>query len=177
MTTARKIELEAVGAVYISGWPPSDANNRTSIRRTTECSCFHGLNYRLTSTKQDLTIVSSGFTARIADTALTTGEWHCIGCSLDEATGAGGGFLYLDGNYDQVGSSNTWDATMSSPSTTAATPFGIGARPNGIQDLPANTRIGGVMIWEGEALTKAEMDTIFNATRKRFGEFEGIAKS
>ena len=44
-----------------------------------------------------------------ADNAISLSVWHMLGCSIDEAAGSGGGFLYKDGAFDQVGASDTFD--------------------------------------------------------------------
>lgn len=103
-------------------------------------------------------------------TTIGADAWHLLGVSVDEATGAGGGFLYLDGAFDQVSASNTFNATYASPSANAANTFRIGARPAGATaPMPAGTRYGGAMFWGGRALSKAEMDSVWAATRARYG--------
>jgi len=97
-----------------------------------------------------------------ADTA-----WHMASCSLNEATGAAGGFLYLDGAYNQVAASDTFTSTYTTPSAAAATRtarIGWLVSPDS-----AGQRIACIGVWEGTALTKANMDSIWAAMRSRFG--------
>jgi len=122
--------------------------------------------------KQDFRAQNGGSNAIsvTGDTTITTAAWHMIGISIDEATGAGGGFLYLDGGYNQVSASNTFDATYSSPATGSATnALEIGARGGASLPLKSGTQIAGVMAWEGTALTKTNMDSIWTQQKGRFG--------
>lgn len=96
--------------------------------------------------------------------------WNMIGISIDEATGSGGGFIYVNGAYSQVGSADTFDASYTSPSASNATDtMQIGARGNGINPASDGSRMGAVAIFEGAALTKAQFDLIWAAMRGRFG--------
>lgn len=103
-----------------------------------------------------------------------TAAFTIWGVSINEAAGAGGGFLYKDGNYNQVSAANTFDATYASPSSSAAGyKMEIGAAGNGAQKVPNGTRIGFVAMWS-RALSKANLDTLFGATsdiglRARYG--------
>jgi len=47
-------------------------------------------------------------------------QWLYYGVHIDEATGAGGGFYVLNTGYKQVGGSDTFDATYTSPSASSA---------------------------------------------------------
>tara|TARA_R110000796_G_scaffold1471_1_gene5868 strand:- start:296 stop:1120 length:825 start_codon:yes stop_codon:yes gene_type:complete len=105
-----------------------------------------------------------------SDSLPSSSAWHLIGITINEAGGASGSFFYEDGGYNQVSSSNTFNAAYSSPSASSAThPIQVGG--NGAStDLWMNGgRIAGVMIWEGSVLSKANMDTIWNAQKSRFG--------
>jgi hypothetical protein len=106
--------------------------------------------------------------------------WNMIGVSITEATGAddgaglGGGFFYcgnVDGNgYAQVGSADTFDSTYTSPSSSAATnDVNIGADGQHSGNFfPNLTRFAGVFVRESAIWTKANMDSIFDATKGRF---------
>lgn len=130
-----------------------------------------GISYQLTSSgTQRFRAVNAGATAltKTVDSAAAVG-WHMIGLSLNEATGAGGGFFYKDGGYDQVSSADTFDSTYTSPSAGSATyTMGIGGL-NGLDVSPNNERLACIAVWQGTAITKANMDTIFTAMRGRFG--------
>jgi len=89
--------------------------------------------------------------------------------SIDEAAGSGGGFFYRNGSYDQVSSLDTFDATYTSPSIFSATQgYNVGSLGNGNRRLAADTRIYGFHAWS-EALSKANLDDIYNASKTRFG--------
>lgn len=108
-------------------------------------------------------------TVEADENAISENAWHLIGMSLNEATGSGGGFFYLDGAFHQVSSADTFTSTYSSPSTGVATqPMLFGGNVN--KFLNNNSRIAGVMLWSGgTAMTKANFDTIWTAQKGRFG--------
>lgn len=103
-----------------------------------------------------------GAGSKIADTALTQPGWHFIGVSVNEPAGAASGFLYKDGGYDQVGAADTFDATYTAPSAGAASSkmtfgkYGVGDASG----FTTNSRIAASAIWEGTAISKANMDSI-----------------
>ena len=104
-----------------------------------------------------------------SDTELETGRWHMVGISITENGGASGGFFYADGDYSQVAASDTWNPNYTSPSAGAASNpmrvgLGIYAGKN-----DSGTRVSCLAVWQGTALTKANMDTIWSAMRGRFG--------
>lgn len=101
-------------------------------------------------------------------------QWHLFGLSYSEATGANGAFFYRDGEYDEItGPSEKWDSTYSSsePSANSNPAYIFSLGPS--YPMVANTRIAGLMIWEGIALTKSQLDKIWNASRARFGLYNG----
>lgn len=104
------------------------------------------------------------------DSPVSDNAYHMAGISLTEATGAGGGFMYLDGSYNQIGASDTFDSTYSSPSAASASyTLQIAAGGNASLPAKASSRLACVAVWQGTALTKANMDTIWAAMRGRFG--------
>lgn len=124
------------------------------------------------SPRQPQLRVGPGVLAVVADTALGSGAWHMVGLSLNEATGAGGGFFYSDGAYNQVSASDTFTSTYTSPSSSDMThTFQVGASGNGPSVNPTTDgqRLSCIAIWEGTALSKANMDSIWAAMRGRFG--------
>lgn len=103
------------------------------------------------------------------DTTPAANAYHMVGVSLNEATGAGGGFLYTDGAYNQVSASDTFNSAYSSPSASSATyKMNVAALGNGGTPLSANERLGAIAIWSS-ALTKANLDSIFALQRARYG--------
>lgn len=93
--------------------------------------------------------------------------WHMQAWVIDEAAGAGGSFCYTDGAYNQIGGSDTFDATYSSPSAGSATnTFQIASLGGSVNMTGSDMAC--VAIWSS-ALTKANMDTIWAAMRVRFG--------
>lgn len=108
--------------------------------------------------------------SKTATTTVTLSSWNMSGLSLTEATGAGGGFMYMNGAYNQVAGSDTFDSTYSSPAAgDASYTMQIGTIGNNNTISPANTRISCLAIWGGTAISKANMDTLWTAMRVRFG--------
>lgn len=104
------------------------------------------------------------------DTGLAANQWHMAAVSLNEATGAGGGFLYTDGSYNQVSASDTFTSTYTSPTSSAASrTLNIGAQGGGSNPMPNNDRIACFAAWSA-ALTKANLDAIWARMRVRFGK-------
>lgn len=111
---------------------------------------------------------SAGATLNVtADTQCPVG-YHMFGLSLNEATGAGGAFFYRDGGYDQVAAADTFNSTYTSPAATGSTlTMSVGGSA-GARTANGN-RLNALAVWQGTALTKANMDTIWAAMRGRFG--------
>ena len=111
-------------------------------------------------------------------TPLTQDAWNFVGLTIDEATGSGGGFHYLNGSYNQVGGADTFDATYTSPSasgmdgamrilgqvTILSDPYTY----DGYQPT-TGTRCAMVGCWQGSVLSKANMDSIYAESRGRYG--------
>lgn len=96
-------------------------------------------------------------------------RWNVVACSLNEAAGAAGSFFYHNGNYAQVGGSNTFDGTYSSPSASSATyAMNLMALGNAVNPTASDTRISCVAFWSA-ALSKANIDSIWTLLRTRFG--------
>ena len=107
---------------------------------------------------------------KTSDSSLSATTWQFLAVSLNEATGLGGGFLWRNGAYLQVGGADTFNSTYTSPSTgSAAGTFQIGAR-GGTQATPLlnGSRIAGFAAWS-TALTKAQLDSIYSQLASRFG--------
>lgn len=101
--------------------------------------------------------------------AVSSIGWHMVGLSLNEATGAGGGFFYHNGGYDQSSGSDTFNSTYTSPSASNATyTMQLSALGNATSPTGASNKLACLAMWS-IALTKANMDTIWTAMRGRFG--------
>ncbi len=113
---------------------------------------------------------ASGVTIdKTATTIPGAGVWNMIGLSVNE-NGGNVSFHYLNGAYNQVSASNTFDASYASPATGNANfTMEIGACGNGQTPVASGTRIATVAIWQGTALSKANFDTIWAAHKTRFG--------
>lgn len=111
-------------------------------------------------------VLSSGTTVMLARKSgqITTGAWHCHAVSCDEAVGANGGVMFLDG------AASTFTSTYTSPSSSPASNTAeIGARGNGSNPIPNTSRLGMFAAWEGVALTQEQLNAIYMHTRGRFG--------
>jgi hypothetical protein len=117
----------------------------------------------------------------ISDTGLNENAWNIIGLSIDEATGSGGGFHYLNGAYNQVSSADTFDATYYSDATIvtrqgnavqgagdASWRLHIGGGGRNDPGSAAGTRMGVAAFWS-TALSKANMDAIYAKLAVRYG--------
>lgn len=107
--------------------------------------------------------------SKTSDSAVPPNAWHMIAVSLNEATGAGGGFFYLDGAYAQVGGSDTFSSTYSSPSAgSAGSTMHLCSLGTGNTPVVTGTLCFATAAWS-TALTKANLDAIWTAMRGRFG--------
>lgn len=97
--------------------------------------------------------------------SVPTGQWSFVGLSLTEATGAGGAVFQVNGTQETVSS------TYSSPSSSSATfttAIGIAADPPPLY-IRNGGRVADLSVWEGVALTAAELTSLYNATKGKFG--------
>lgn len=103
-------------------------------------------------------------------TELTASAYNITAVSLNEATGAGGGFHWLNGAYNQVsGPSDTFDSTYTSPASGNATfTMQIAALGNAGSPSQSGDRMACVAVWT-TALTKAQLDSLYALLRGRFG--------
>jgi hypothetical protein len=91
-----------------------------------------------------------------------------LGVSVDE-NGGSVSFGYLNGAYNQVSSSNTFDASYTSPSAASATSaWNIGARGGGNAKINNGWRLGMFALFP-TALTKANFDTLYTDIAARYG--------
>ncbi len=102
------------------------------------------------------------------DSVLGFNGWKFIALSVDENGGASAGFFYKNGAYDQSGSADTWNPNY--PSVGTANGFAIASkRTSSSGPLPSGSRMAGFMAWTGVALSKANLDTLYNLQKTRFG--------
>ncbi|MCA9515435.1 MAG: hypothetical protein KC635_10860 [Myxococcales bacterium] len=137
------------------GWSPGNPGFLYSFRN----GPFHQLSVLL---------YSQGVMAAIG-AAPSASAVYMMAASVDEP--AGTGFLYLNGAYDPVSGSDTFDATYVNPPTSdSGCAMEIGNAGCGVGDnyLPADARVYAVRIFN-RALTKAEMDAEWALMRGRFG--------
>lgn len=88
--------------------------------------------------------------------AIAASAWQLISFSVDEAAGTG--------SAQVNGTVNAITPTYTTPSAASA------SRTTRLFDAcPSGARIGGVMAWEGVALTAAQLKSVFTATRGRYG--------
>ena len=110
--------------------------------------------------------------SKIGDTAVSTDEWNFVAYSLNEGTGSGGGFLYLNGAYNQVSSSDTFTSTYSSPTTSniSGDPSIMGdSRSSTLARFASGGRYAMIAVWEGGTqISKANFDDIYAQTNRDF---------
>lgn len=108
--------------------------------------------------------------SKTSDGTLTVSSWNMIGVSITEAGGAAAGFLYANGGYAQVGASNTWNPAYTSPSAGAAGyTIQVGAAGNNSRRVDPLGRVSSIAVFQGTAISKANMDSIWAAMRGRYG--------
>jgi Concanavalin A-like lectin/glucanases superfamily len=121
-----------------------------------------GFNIRGTGSSEFSFQVSNGATILDAKTAagvLTTGVWHFVAASVDEAAGASGGLLFVDG------AATAFNAAYASPSSSAASfTTQIGTLGDSANIISSGSRIAFLAAWEGVALTQSQIESIYNAT-------------
>jgi hypothetical protein len=120
--------------------------------------------------KQQINIQKAGVAtlARTSDAAMTANAWHFTAHSVDDPSGADAGFLYIDGDYNQVGASDTWDSTYTSPGTGSPAGMRLGSYANATSPAASGTRLAVMAFWDGVVLSKANMDTLYAAIGPRF---------
>lgn len=106
----------------------------------------------------------------LADGALPAGAWIAAALSINEPAGAGAGFFWQNGAYNQVSAVNTFNATYSAPSAgNASSSMEIGARGGGVGPLANGSRMAAFAAWEGAALSKTNLDALYELIRGRWG--------
>ncbi len=133
-----------------------------------------GFSFYIQSSDMRLFVYNSGGAAanfKISDGSALSGSTDYMGAvSVDEPTGAGGGFFWLNGAYAQVSSSDTWTATYSSPDTgNAAYTLELFSRGNGINRFSSGARFYFAALWQGVVISKANLDAIRTEINGRTG--------
>lgn len=101
------------------------------------------------------------------DSTLSSGTWYIEFLSLDET---GNGFFWRNGSYAQVGGSDTFSATYSSPSAANSNRMAIGAAVgSGINEyLSNNSRVAYSAGWN-IALSVTQVTASYNGIKARWG--------
>jgi hypothetical protein len=99
--------------------------------------------------------------------SIPIGQWSFVGVSLTEATGAGGAVYQVNGTQE------TKTSTYTSPSSASAsniTAIGYGTDDSAPIDYILNGgRMASLVAWEGTAISAAELLSLYNATKSKFG--------
>jgi len=101
------------------------------------------------------------------DSATGQNGWYCIGVSYTE-NGGNASFHYKNGAYDQVSSSDTFDASRANSMTAGGSLYMGAKKDTGGSPLPSGSRMAGFFSFSTN-LSKAQMDSVYNATKTRFG--------
>lgn len=120
----------------------------------------HHMNFTATTTAGATVRSATSSAANVTDSA-----WNIIGVSVDEAAGATGG------NFSANGTTEIFDATYTTPSSSSAGANLAISSWGGVVTLGAFGSVGRfawLAIWD-TALTAAQMQSIYAATRGRFG--------
>lgn len=142
-------------------WLPTYSSGNNPILATVATGADHGVLalFQVNGTGKFYLGVYNGNNATSAgfssDSALTTGIWTTIGMSVEIN---GTSFFYQDG-YLQVGSSDTFTATVSASATAASYDLKIGAYGNAGTKAQSGLIVA-AMVLSDEALSKSRMDAI-----------------
>ncbi len=133
-----------------------------------------GLQWNQSGTDKNRLVVANGsgtsMDSGFADDITPLNTWVMQAVVVDEAAGAGGGFLWRDGAFNQISSSDTFNATYTSPSAAAAQ-HTMAIAANGIGTngfLQSGSRLAMFAAFDS-ALTKTNLDDLFTLVRGRLG--------
>lgn len=131
-------------------------------------STNHGFIFYITSAGKCRFYLADGLGGNplivLADTVLSVSTNYMVALSIDEAAGAGGSYFWLDGGYNQVSASDTFNGTYTSPSSSAATYTAeIGAWGNAAFPAGSGFRLYFAGGWSGTIPSKANLDSIRTA--------------
>lgn len=95
--------------------------------------------------------------------AFTAGAWSFAGLSLDEAGNTA--------TFVVNGAATSRGGTYSSPTASNAANVLVVGKLDGVPDdfLESGSRMAGLSVWEGTALTATQLEAIYNATKAKFG--------
>lgn len=105
--------------------------------------------------------VSTGVSVS-ATALLNAGAWNFAAYGMDAATGTI--TIQTNGTQESLGI-----AYVSPSAASASYTMDIGSRGNANTNMINTSRMGGFAIWEGRALTAAELSLIYQGTRGRYG--------
>ncbi len=162
-----KAGAKATVAAWVSY--AADANIAAVCGNSANVTSNIGFDFRTTGTNRFLrfrVMNGSGTNAfnQTGTLALTADTWSFMAVSIDEAAGANGLVFFLNG------SSESFSSTYSSPSAAASTyALQLANLGNNGAPLVSGSKMSGVMMWEGVALTSAQLTALYQATRRRYG--------
>jgi hypothetical protein len=109
-----------------------------------------------------------GFTGISSTGVYNANAWNCAALSVDESLGSNNALFFMNGTFDALGS-----VTYSGPDSGNATNIlQVGATggtgQSDVRALPNGSRFSCVSVWEGVALTQAQIWTLYKATKTRF---------
>lgn len=151
----------------LAAWVHMAGTNAYLVGNNNNTTTNPGFCWRLIWDTSMVFSVTTGSGTALTATWTTTlprvGQWLFVGLAVDEATATG--LMYLNDN------TNSFTSTYTTPSASASTQtFTLGhIGGNSAAGSTVGTRFAGFMGWDGQALTAANFQTIFNATRGRFG--------
>jgi len=129
--------------------------------------------FRLDTTGRDLSLFVHGALTVSNTTANVYDDdtWNLVGANID-AVGSTTSFYFLNGQYAPVADADLYDADFTGAGSSDADTLMLGARPGGGTVVPAGYGYAGAAFFDG-LLTIGQMQDFWNATRARFGLYNG----
>lgn len=136
-------------------------------------SNFIGMDFDTTSGERLRFGVTNGSGAAAfnttSDSAVSLDKPTALAVSINEA-GGNVSFLWENGAHKMRSAANTFDAAYNSPSAGGASHIvEVGSRGGGTFPASDGVRIYAIAAWQGQALTKAQIDSIYLQVRDRWG--------
>jgi hypothetical protein len=147
-----------------AAWVYLTADSNRGIVGTTGASAGGvGFYIGLNLSAQNFTVYNTSLAFTAADTTTySTGKWQFLAGRVDEAANAI--------SFCTNGTISTTTCTFTSPNAGAASyTMEISAIGNGFSPLSSGSRIAHLAMWQGTALSTANLSAIFEATRATFG--------
>lgn len=121
-----------------------------------------GISFRASSGNLGIVVLpSTGIDQFARPFVVPINQWVFVGCAVDEAANT----IRVQLN----GTSLSTACTYTNPSaSSAAVTMEIGSRGNANQPLSSGSRMAGFAMWEGRALTAAEMLSVYTKTASKF---------